>query len=257
MFGIRTKDDVIMSAEVINSLHELYRRERQSVAINGAFSMTEADKPMTLSVSDGTHTVTLSGAVAEKAQNRPASEDNLRSKLEKTGGTPFYFESDLPTPTLDEECDMYDLASDMLGKAGYEHYEISNYAKIGKRSRHNSLYWHFDEYIGVGAAAHSFFKGKRFFNTDDVTAYINGSEKSYIDEVDVDHAYEYAMLGLRLKEGISLSDYKSRFGKSFTEGKEAVIERFLEEGLLKLTDEGIALTERGFYISNSILIEIL
>ena len=172
-------------------------------------------------------------------------------------GTPFYFERDLPTPTLDEECDMYDLASDMLAKAGYEHYEISNYAKIGKRSRHNSLYWHFGEYIGVGAAAHSFFMEKRFFNTDDVTAYINGSEKSYIDEVDVDHAYEYAMLGLRLKEGISLNDYKSRFGKSFTEGKEAVIERFAAEGLLKLTDERIALTERGFYISNSILIEIL
>ncbi len=92
MFGIRTKDDVIMSAEVINSLHELYRRERQSVAINGNFSMTEAGKAATLSVSDGTHTVTLSGAVAEKAQNRPASEDSLRSKLEKTGGTPFYFE---------------------------------------------------------------------------------------------------------------------------------------------------------------------
>ena len=171
-------------------------------------------------------------------------------------GTPFYSEDGLPLPSLDDECDMYELASSILSAAGYEHYEISNYAKDGYRSRHNSLYWHLGEYIGVGAAAHSFFGGKRFFNTDDVAAYIDGETGSAEDET-VDLEYEYAMLGLRLKEGFSLSEYENRFGTPFTEGKEELLARLAREGLITLYDGRIALTERGFYLSNSILIEIL
>ena len=171
-------------------------------------------------------------------------------------GTPFYNEDSLPVPELDDECDMYYLAASILAANGYEHYEISNYAKDGYRSRHNSLYWHLGEYIGVGAAAHSFFDGKRFFNTDDVAAYIDGAEQT-VEDADLDLAYEYAMLGLRLKEGFSLSEYESRFGVSFTEGKEELLTRLAREGLITLTTGRIALTERGFYLSNSILIEIL
>jgi oxygen-independent coproporphyrinogen-3 oxidase len=78
-------------------------------------------------------------------------------------GTPFFAERDtLPIPTLDEECDMYGIAAQVLSEAGYEHYEISNYARPGYRSRHNSLYWNLGEYIGVGAAAHSFYNGVRY-----------------------------------------------------------------------------------------------
>lgn len=172
-------------------------------------------------------------------------------------GTPFFKEEDLPLPTLDDECDMYDIAGEILKESGYEHYEISNYAKAGRRSRHNSLYWHLGEYIGVGAAAHSFFGGKRFFNTDNVDDYVNGAPFETVPDEDTDLAYEYAMLGLRVKEGISLLDYEKRFGVSFTVGKEKVIERFISEGLMTLTGDRIALTERGFYLSNSILVEIL
>ncbi len=92
MFGIRTRDDVMLSAEVINSLHELYRRERQSVAIFGSFSLPEIGAPATLTVSDGENEVSVSGGCAEAAKNRPVDEEFLRGKLEKTGGTPFYFE---------------------------------------------------------------------------------------------------------------------------------------------------------------------
>ncbi len=91
MFGIRTKDDVMMSAEVIASLHELYRRERQSVPIFGEFSLPALGAEATLTVSDGVNTVTVSGGTAEAAKTRPADEEFLRSKLEKTGGTPFFF----------------------------------------------------------------------------------------------------------------------------------------------------------------------
>lgn len=173
-------------------------------------------------------------------------------------GTPLFAEKDtLPIPSTDEECDMYDLCRDMLRAAGYEHYEISNYARVGRRSRHNLIYWNFDGYIGVGAAAHSFYQGVRFFNTSDVSDYISSPENTRTYDTALDLPFEYAMLGLRLIDGFSLSDYKARFGVSFTDGKEALLSRFEEEGLLTLRDDRLALTERGFYVSNSILAEIL
>ena len=175
-------------------------------------------------------------------------------------GTLFYDERDaLPLPSLDDECDMYDIAARLLAYAGYEHYEISNYAKPGYRSRHNSLYWNLGEYIGFGAAAHSFYGGVRFYNPDDVDEYLSSTKSadnvSY--ESDVDIAYEYAMLKLRTKDGFSLTEYESRFGVSFTNGKEDILHRLEREGLITLSNGKIALTERGFYLSNSILIEIL
>ena len=171
-------------------------------------------------------------------------------------GTPFYNEDGLPLPTLDEECDMYDLARTILAEAGYEHYEISNYARATHRSRHNMLYWNFGEYIGVGAAAHSFCNGTRYYNTEDVEKYIGGNYRDGSD-TELDIAFEYAMVKLRLKDGFSLSEYVSLFGRSFTEGKEVILSRLRDEGFIILTDDRIALTERGFYLSNSILVEIL
>ena len=173
-------------------------------------------------------------------------------------GTPLYSErQSLELPTTDDECDMYDLCRGLLAKAGYEHYEISNYARAGKRSRHNLIYWNFDEYIGVGAAAHSFFRGIRSYNTDSVREYISskGTAKGTGGELDL--PFEYAMLKLRLIDGFSLSEYKERFGMSFTEGKSDILFRFEREGLITLSDDRISLTERGFYLSNSILVEIL
>ena len=93
MFGIRTKEDVMLSSAVMSSLHELYRHERQSVKITGEFSMPCAGEPATLTVSDGENTVTVSGGAAEIAKNKPADREFLISKLEKTGGTPFYFDN--------------------------------------------------------------------------------------------------------------------------------------------------------------------
>ena len=172
-------------------------------------------------------------------------------------GTPFYDDDDLMLPELDEECDMYELAAAYLRDAGYEHYEISNYARPGYRSRHNTLYWRFGEYIGVGAAAHSFLGSRRFYNTDSVGEYIMGAGRAIAEDDELDLAYEYAMLGLRLSEGFSLDEYERLFSVSFTEGKEGIISRLEREGLLTLSDGRISLTERGFYLSNSILVEIL
>lgn len=93
MFGIRTRDDVMMSAGVIKSLHELYRNERQSVPLTASFSMKEENKPCSLTLSDGENTVTVTGANAELAKNRAADQEYLSSQLKKTGGTPYYIEN--------------------------------------------------------------------------------------------------------------------------------------------------------------------
>jgi oxygen-independent coproporphyrinogen-3 oxidase len=176
-------------------------------------------------------------------------------------GTPFFCEREsLATPTLDDECDMYALAAKVLGSSGYSHYEISNYAKPGFESRHNLIYWNSDDYIGVGAAAHSCFKGVRYCNTDNVTEYLSlhgispSSEQRYTSD---DDAYVYAMLKLRLKDGFSLSQYEERFGRPFLQGRESAVLAMAEKDLLRIDDGRIFLTERGFYVSNAILVEIL
>lgn len=176
-------------------------------------------------------------------------------------GTPFYNERHaLPIPDADTESDMYALCCETLASLGYSHYEISNYARAGYESEHNLLYWRMKDYIGVGASAHSFYLGRRYSNTDCISEYISstGIGFSTADTLDTaDARYEYAMLALRLSEGLSLSEYSERFGVSFTEGKEELIERFCREGLMRLDNGRLSITESGFYVSNSILVEIL
>ena len=176
-------------------------------------------------------------------------------------GTPFYEMKDkLALPKEDSECDMYYLATRMLADAGYTHYEISNYARDGFESRHNLIYWNSDDYIGVGAAAHSCLRGIRRSNTEDVSEYISSRGISPNEEHSPDgdeQAYTYAMLKLRLKAGFSLSEYSARFGRSFLDGRESAIKNMEKNGLLKLENDRIFLTEKGFYVSNGILVEIL
>ena len=168
--------------------------------------------------------------------------------------------SDYAIPTENEECDMYYLASDMLNENGYMHYEISNYAKQGFTCDHNLKYWRDMEYIGVGIAAYSYFNGKRFGNSRDFDAYVRdfSSSREFDEKIDTDeNRFEFAMLALRLSEGFSLKEYKARFGIDFLKGKESLAKRLCEAGLLGIENDRIFLTEKGFYVSNSILSELL
>ena len=174
-------------------------------------------------------------------------------------GTPFFERRDsLPLPSEDHECDMYYLAADKLRSAGYTHYEISNYALDGRQCQHNLNYWRCEEYIGLGLAAYSYFEGRRFGNSDDPAVYISNNCVDYeVDEDATDAAFEYVMLRLRLAEGFSLSDYKEHFGVDFLSSRRELIDSYLKAGYISISDDRIALTERGFYVSNSILTELL
>ncbi len=174
-------------------------------------------------------------------------------------GTPFFDNCNrLNLPDEDAECDMYALACDRLRSAGYSHYEISNYARAGRESQHNLHYWHSDEYIGVGVSAHSYFENRRFSSSRDFSEYLKDFKSvSSVEPAADEGAFECAMLALRLSEGLSLADYESRFSHSFTDGREADIRRYIDLGYMTLRDGRLALTERGFYVSNAILSDLL
>ena len=179
-------------------------------------------------------------------------------------GTPFFVNRDsLALPDEDTEADMYAALCDYLASMGYEHYEISNYARDGRYSRHNLKYWHGTRYIGLGASAYSYFDNKRYGNGRDIAEYLacptprlfseNGFETIGRD----DEAFEYAMLSLRLKWGIDLKLYRRRFGIDFMEGREDKISFYVKAGLACVEGGRFFLTERGFYISNNLMADIL
>lgn len=176
-------------------------------------------------------------------------------------GTPLYENrASLPIPTEDEEIEIDALVSGTLAAHGYLHYEISNYAKEGRESRHNLHYWHSDPYLGFGVSAYSFFGGERYGNHADLHSYVQDplgavSDWEHVSEKDL--AYEWIMLRLRLREGLSLSEYRSRFGVDLKQRYFAQIREFLSKGLMQEKDGRIFLTEQGFRLSNSILVAFL
>ncbi len=177
-------------------------------------------------------------------------------------GTPFYsMRKDLKLPTEDTECDMYLLAADKLRASGYSHYEISNYARAGYESRHNLKYWRCQEYIGVGVSAYSYLDSQRFGNSSKIYEYLAADSKEYSYREKIDREtlmYEYVMLGLRLRDGISLEEYLRSFGEDFINNqRDKKIKEYISLGYMIIKDGRLYLTERGFYISNSILCDLL
>jgi oxygen-independent coproporphyrinogen-3 oxidase len=176
-------------------------------------------------------------------------------------GTPFFeAKESLSLPNEDVECDMYYLACERLADVNYSHYEISNYAKDGFTCKHNLKYWHDEEYIGVGLAAHSYFNGRRFANTENINDYLSRNFANYAKGEIIDDetlAYEYVMLSLRLAEGFSLSDYNERFGVDFRLGREDTLKMLMDNDLLIINGDRLSLTEKGMYVSNNILSDLI
>ena len=176
-------------------------------------------------------------------------------------GTPFYrMRHELDLPSEDDEYNMYLSAVSVLGEYGYSHYEISNYAKPGFECRHNLKYWRDEEYIGVGLAAHSYLDGKRYSNTTEFDEYFEGFGLKYRKEESVTDGldkFEYAMLALRLSEGLSLLEYRKIFGEEFAKGKEKLLREYVNAGYMDVVDGRIKFTDKGFYVSNTILAELL
>jgi oxygen-independent coproporphyrinogen-3 oxidase len=161
-----------------------------------------------------------------------------------------------------EDRRMYHAAVDALTAAGYEHYEISNAALPGMRSRHNLKYWSLDDYLGFGLGAHSYINGRRFVNTEFRNDYIKaGSSEqmvsSYYNNTPGDEMSEYIWLGLRRTEGISLSDFSARFGKDFMKLYAVETENLIERKLLTRDGDKLRLTALGLDLSNVVFREFV
>lgn len=174
-------------------------------------------------------------------------------------GTDFYRRrSALDIADGDGQADMYLLCSERLSAAGYEKYEISNFAREGRVSRHNLRYWRGEEYLGFGVAAHSYFCGERFGNSRDIGAFLEG--KDIVTErqtVDGDERRrEYVMLRMRLTEGIEVAEYARVFGRDFHSDFPCVAD-YIGQGFMRVESNAIAFTDRGFLVSNAILSDML
>ncbi len=171
-------------------------------------------------------------------------------------GTVFHKRSQsLNLPDEDTVCDMYIHLSERLRNAGFIHYEISNFAKKGYKSRHNTKYWNCEEYLGIGPSSHSFVDGKRFFFEKDINSFVNGKKAVY-DTTGGDKE-EYIMLRLRLSDGIVFDDYKKRFGEAFPSETIKKALDYEKQGLMTVSETGITLTTDGFLISNYIISELI
>lgn len=161
---------------------------------------------------------------------------------------------------IDEERsrDMYRILMEQMQKAGFEHYEISNFAKPNYYSRHNSSYWNNTHYLGVGAGAHSYNGNSRQSNVCNLQQYINGINKQQpiidLEVLPKDQQFnEMVMTRLRTSKGLQLEAVKQQFGSDYYTHLVQAATPYYNIGLLKNTDGNLILTPKGIYTSNDII----
>ncbi len=181
-------------------------------------------------------------------------------------GTPFadWQHSGRLAP-LDEELelDMYHGAIQYLKEAGYEHYEISNFARPSHRCLHNQIYWRNQPYLGLGAGSHSYLNGKRFSNALEIEGYlkyIKEGRRPVIESIDIsfkDEISETMFLGLRMMEGISIEAFQRRFGISPITLYGDTLKALKDQGLVEINSKRLYLTAKGIDLSNQVFQKLL
>lgn len=156
-------------------------------------------------------------------------------------------------PDEDLAADMFEFAMDYLAEEGYEHYEISNYAKPGERSRHNLLYWNQQDYLGLGAGAHSRIDDEWTYNPSSINDYFADDYHDYRQEIsDAERLSEFFFVGLRKMEGVDLGKVVEKHGETGLEKYRETIERLIADGLLVRNGDNLRLTRRGILMGNEV-----
>lgn len=164
----------------------------------------------------------------------------------------------LKRPDEDEEYAMYCTMTELLSRYGYQKYEISNFAKPGYPSRHNLRYWQRKDYLGFGVAAHSCFSGIRFGNSRDLRGFLDGkdiTEERYVLG-DYDRLCEWILLGLRTAAGLDEAAFEKKTGKRL-DFLCPRLSYWVENGCLRRENGRIFFVDRGFFVSNSVLSDLL
>lgn len=183
-------------------------------------------------------------------------------------GTKFYEKwekNELILPNDEEERSMYWTVKKMLEKAGYIHYEISNFSKPGFESKHNLDCWKQEEYIGVGVAAHSYTNNIRYSNINNIEQYIqnykNGSELDNLvfhEKQNMQNKMkEYMILGLRKIEGIHIQEFKRKFGNNPIMLFKKELDKLVKEDLIEIDGDIIKLTFKGLDLANLVWEEFI
>lgn len=189
------------------------------------------------------------------AYNLTIEQDTVFHKQQSQG--------QLKMPPDDFQRELFEIAINTLTGAGYEHYEISNYAQPGKRCRHNLNYWVNGEYIGLGAGAFSFFNGKRYKNINLPARYIAkiNETKTAVESRETSDRNqrmgEAVMLGLRLKEGLNLETFERQFEIPFQEAFGETVENLKKMELLEISNGQISLTWKGLFLADSVIVEFI
>jgi len=163
----------------------------------------------------------------------------------------------LPLPKEDLEAEMFDYIIAELEKAGFEHYEISNFSKPGFESRHNLMYWDNAEYYGIGAGASGYVDGVRYKNHGPIRHYLQaveaGNARVQEEALTLNEKMEEEMfLGLRKKSGVSKKRFEEKFGLSFEDQYGAVVAKLTEQGLLVPDRDIVRMTKQGLFLGDTV-----
>ena len=163
----------------------------------------------------------------------------------------------LPLPKEDLEAEMFDYIIAELEKAGFEHYEISNFSKPGFESRHNLMYWDNAEYYGIGAGASGYVDGVRYKNHGPIRHYLQaveaGNARVQEEVLTLKEKMEEEMfLGLRKKSGVSKKRFEEKFGLSFEDQYGAVVSELTEQGLLVPDRDIVRMTKQGLFLGDTV-----
>ena len=163
----------------------------------------------------------------------------------------------LPLPKEDLEAEMFEYIIAELEKAGFEHYEISNFSKSGFESRHNLMYWDNAEYYGIGAGASGYVNGVRYKNHGPIRHYLQaveaGNTRVHEEVLTLKEQMEEEMfLGLRKKSGVSKKRFEEKFGISFEEQYGSVVSELTEQGLLVPDRDIVRMTKQGLFLGDTV-----
>ena len=174
-------------------------------------------------------------------------------------------EEEIKLPDEEIERQMYWYVKNKLELNGYNHYEISNFSKKGKESKHNLNCWKQKQYIGIGAAAHSYFKDIRYSNTNNIEEYIKNIKENNIEknrkieekQTIEDKKNEFIMLGFRMIEGVNIADFKAKFVDNPLYVYREKIKKLTDEGLIEVDLNNIKLTNKGLDLANVVFEEFI
>ena len=163
----------------------------------------------------------------------------------------------LPLPKEELEAEMFEYIIAELERAGFEHYEISNFSKTGFESRHNLMYWDNAEYYGIGAGASGYVNGIRYKNHGPIRHYLSAVEEgnARITEEHLsqkEKMEEEMFLGLRKKSGVSMARFEEKFGRSFDELYGEIVRDLVQQGLMQIEGDRVRMTKRGLFLGDTV-----